>query len=191
VKHDISSSQGNNEFMKEVEKAVGAPVGTCYQCGKCTGGCPVCAEQGGGPREVIRLIQLGCREEAYVMAAAWRCVGCLTCGNRCPIGIEVPRVMDAIRQLARRDGAKLDEGSMKMNSFIEAFLDGVRDYGRLYEPTMMVEYNLNSGYLVTNFHKGIAFLARRKLTAWPTRVKKIDRLRRMFRRIAEEEKWPH
>ena len=125
------------------------------------------------------------------MAAAWRCVGCLTCGNRCPIGIEVPRVMDAVRQLARRDGARLDEGSMKMNCFIEAFLDGVRDYGRLYEPTMMVEYNLNSGYLVTNFHKGIAFLSRRKLTAWPTRVKKIDRLRRMFKRIAEEEKWPH
>ncbi len=190
MKKRILTSQHENDLLQEIEDRVGAPVGTCYQCGKCTGGCPVCAEQAGGPREVIRLIQLGCREEACGAAAAWRCVGCLTCACRCPLGIDVPRVMDTVRQIAQRDGVKLGEGALKMNSFIEAFLDGVRDYGRLYEPTMMVQYNLNSGYLVTNFHKGVIFLARRKLTAWPGRVKKIERLRRLFARIAEEEKWP-
>ena len=79
---------------------------------------------------------------------------------------------------------------MKVDSFIQAFLDGVRDYGRLFEPTLMIQYNLNSGYLLTNFHKAPIFLARRKLSPWPTRVKKIGRLRRMFDRIAEEEQWP-
>jgi len=80
---------------------------------------------------------------------------------------------------------------MKMDSFVQAFINGIRDYGRLFEPTMMVEYNVNSGYLVTNFHKALAFVSHRKLTAWPTRIKKIDRLRRMIDRIAEEEKWPN
>ena len=190
MKRTISVGRHDNDLLKEIEETTGTKIGQCYQCGKCTGGCPVCGEHQGGPREVIRMIQLGHREEVYRMAAAWRCVGCLTCGNRCPIGIEVPKIMDKVRQLAKRDGAKLDEGSMKMDCFVAAFLDGVRDYGRLYEPTMMVEYNLNSGYMITNFHKGIAFLAHNKLTAWPTRVKKIDRLRRMFKRIAEEEQWP-
>ena len=179
-----------SEWIEKIAAVSDENIYSCYQCGKCTGGCPVCAEQAGGPREVIRLIQLGCREEACGAAAAWRCVGCLTCACRCPLGIDVPRVMDTVRQIAQRDGVKLGEGALKMNSFIEAFLDGVRDYGRLYEPTMMVQYNLNSGYLVTNFHKGVIFLARRKLTAWPGRVKKIERLRRLFARIAEEEKWP-
>jgi len=191
MKRNIEVSQDSNDFLREVEEAAGTALGSCYQCGKCTGGCPVCGEHEGGPREVLRLIQLGCREEAYSMAAAWRCVGCLTCGNRCPIGIEIPKVMDSIRQIARRDGAELDVASMKMDSFVLAFLDGIRDYGRLFEPTMMVEYNVNSGYLVTNFHKGIAFISHRKLNAWPTRIKKIERLRRMIDRIAEEEQWPN
>ena len=190
MKRAISESQQSNKLLKEVEEMTHTPVGSCYQCGKCTGGCPVSAEQAGGPREVIRLIQLGCLHDALQAAAAWRCVGCLTCGCRCPLGIEVPKVMDAVRQIGRRECVKLDEDSMKMASFVEAFLNGVHDYGRLYEPTMMVEYNVNSGYLVTNFHKGLAFLAHRKLTAWPVRVRKIARLRRMFERIAEEEEWP-
>jgi len=136
------------------------------------------------------LLQLGCGEEALKATGAWRCVGCLTCAVRCPLGIEVPKVMDAVRQLAQREGVALGEASLKVNCFIQAFLDGVRDYGRLYEPTMMIEYNLNSGYMLTNMHKGAMFLARGKLRAWPTRVKNIDRLRRMFDRIAEEEQWP-
>ncbi len=190
MKQTVTVTHHDNALLEEIETMTHTPVSACYQCGKCTGGCPVCAEHPGGPREVIRLIQLGNEEAAFRMAAAWRCVGCLTCANRCPIGIDVPHLMDAVRQLARRQGARLDNGSLKMNAFVEAFLDGVRDYGRLYEPTMMVEYNLNSGYLVTNFHKAVGFLSRRKLTAWPTRVKRIDRLRRMFARIAEEEQWP-
>lgn len=190
MKRYLTVSKQDNDLLMEIERITGTPAGECYQCGKCTGGCPVCGEHDGGPREVMRLVQLGCREEVFRMAAAWRCVGCLTCGCRCPLGIEVPKIMDAVRQMARREGVRLKEGSMKMNSFIEAFLDGVLDYGRLYEPTMMVEYNINSGYLLTNMHKGAIFLARRKLTAWPVRVKKIGRLRRMFERIAEEEEWP-
>ena len=190
MKRQLTVSKHDNELMSEVEKMTHTPVGSCYQCGKCTGGCPVAGEQEGGPREVIRLMQLGDKEGVYRATAAWRCVGCLTCGNRCPIGIEVPKVMDAVRQIAGREGVKLDEDSMKMGSFVDAFLNSVKDYGRLYEPTMMVEYNVNSGYLVTNFHKGTAFIAKGKLAAWPKRVKKIERLRRMFEKIAEEEQWP-
>jgi heterodisulfide reductase subunit C len=190
MKRQIKVSQQNNELLKEIEALTGTPVGACSQCGKCSGGCPVTAEHDGGPREVIRLIQLGHREDVYPLSAAWRCVGCMTCGTRCPFGIEVPKVMDAVRQLGLRDGVKMNEGSMKMHCFVVAFLDAVRDYGRLYEPTMMVQYNLNSGYMVTNFHKAIGFLSRRKLTAWPERVKNIGRLRRVFDRIAEEEEWP-
>lgn len=186
----ITDSLQENDLLKEVEQISGQHVATCYQCGKCTGSCPMSGEHEGGPREVIRLLQLGLRDDAFTMTAAWRCVGCMTCSSRCPFNIDIPRVMDAVRRIARREGVKLDGPAIKVDSFIHAFLDGVRDYGRLYEPTLMVEYNLNSGYLVTNFHKAGVFLARRKLSTWPVRLKKIGRLRRMFDRIAEEEKWP-
>jgi heterodisulfide reductase subunit C len=190
MKKLVTVSKHDNELISEIEKMTHTEIGSCYQCGKCTGGCPVAGEQQGGPREVIRMLQLGDEEGAFQAAAAWRCVGCLTCGNRCPIGIEIPKIMDAVRQLAGRKGTELDEDSMKMKSFVDAFLNSVMDYGRLYEPTMMVEYNVNSGYLVTNFHKGVAFLSKAKLHAWPRRIKKIERLRRMFAKIAEEEQWP-
>ncbi len=186
----ITASLQDNELLKEVEAMAGTPVGDCYQCGKCTGSCPMCGEHEGGPRQVIRFLQLGCPDDAFRMVAAWRCVGCMTCSSRCPFAIDIPKVMDAVRRIARRRGVKLPEGALKVDSFIQAFLDGVRDYGRLFEPTLMIEYNLNSGYLLTNFHKAPIFLARNKLTAWPKRVKKIDRLRRLFDRIAKEEQWP-
>ena len=121
MKRQVTVSRHDNELLKHVEEATGTAVGMCYQCGKCTGGCPVCAEHPGGPREVIRLIQLGHRREAYTMAAAWRCVGCLTCGVRCPLGIDVPKVMDAVRQFARRDGAKLDEVRVGQRGASRAF----------------------------------------------------------------------
>jgi len=190
VNRDITASLQDNPLLKEVEEISGTPVATCYQCGKCTGSCPMGGEHEGGPREVIRLLQLGLREEAFKMTAAWRCVGCMTCSSRCPFGIDIPKIMDAVRRIAKREGVKLDGPAMKVDSFIQAFLDGVRDYGRLFEATLMIEYNLNSGYLLTNFHKAGVFLARRKLSSWPVRLKRIDRLRRMFDRIAEEEKWP-
>ena len=190
MKRDIVASLQDNKLLTEVEEISGTPLATCYQCGKCTGSCPMCGEHEGGPREVIRYVQLGLRDDAFRAVAAWRCVGCMTCSSRCPFCIDVPKAMDAVRRIARREGVKLGEGAMKVDSFIQSFLDGVRDYGRLFEATLMIEYNLNSGYLVTNFHKAGVFLARRKLSSWPVRLKKIDRLRRMFARIAEEEQWP-
>lgn len=186
----IKDSLQDNDLLEKVEEMSGTSVATCYQCGKCTGGCPMTGEHQGGPREVIRAVQLGVREDAFRNLGAWRCVGCMTCSSRCPFKIDIPKVMDAVRRIAKSEGVELDTAAMKVDSFIQSFLDGVKDYGRLFEATLMLEYNLNSGYLVTNFHKAGAFLSRGKIATWPMRVKKIDRLRRMFDRIAEEEKWP-
>jgi hypothetical protein len=88
--------------------------------------------------------------------------------------------MDAVRIVGER----------RVRIFVEAFLDNVKEYGRLSEAGLMSTYNVNSGRLLTNVTKVPAFLVRNKVSFKPHRIKNIARLRRMFEKIAQLESLP-
>src|SRR5208282_717492 len=73
-------------------------VADCYQCGKCTAGCPVAMHMDVAPNQVVRLVQLGEWEKALQSRAIWECVGCQTCSTRCPKEVDCAGVMDALRE---------------------------------------------------------------------------------------------
>lgn len=77
---------------------------SCYQCGKCTAGCPLADKMDYTPQEMMRLCQLGEIEELLNSKSIWLCTSCFQCGTRCPKGIEVQRVFEALRSLALREG---------------------------------------------------------------------------------------
>ena len=54
------------------------------------------------PNQVIRLVQLGLAEDLEESETAWLCASCLACSVRCPKGIDIARVMEAVRQLSLR-----------------------------------------------------------------------------------------
>jgi len=74
----------------------------CYQCGKCSGGCPSVWQMDVLPNEVIRLLQIGQGDDALSSETIWICASCFTCSVRCPRGIDLARIMEALRQIRLR-----------------------------------------------------------------------------------------
>ena len=89
-------------FAAEISEMIGQNIDGCYQCGKCTAGCPLAYSMETPPHEIVRLVQLGRREEALASHTIWLCASCETCTSRCPKNIDVASVMDALRILAFR-----------------------------------------------------------------------------------------
>lgn len=99
----ISIDKVRGPFVRQVEEISGQDLLACNQCGKCSAGCPVVAAMDILPSQVIRMAQLG-MEEVLESNTIWICASCLTCSTRCPKGVDVPRLMEALRQIALRQG---------------------------------------------------------------------------------------
>lgn len=95
--------------MREIEEISGQNLLACNQCGKCSAGCPVVGAMEVIPSQVIRFAQLGLEDSLSLTTPAratiWLCASCLACATRCPKGVDLPRVMEALRQHGLRRGA--------------------------------------------------------------------------------------
>jgi heterodisulfide reductase subunit C2 len=100
----ISIDTVRGPFVQQVEEISGQDLLSCNQCGKCSAGCPVVAAMDLLPSQVIRMAQLG-MEDVLESNTIWICASCLTCATRCPKGVDLPRLMEALRQIALRQGA--------------------------------------------------------------------------------------
>ncbi|WP_052316104.1 4Fe-4S dicluster domain-containing protein [Desulfomonile tiedjei] len=65
-------------------------INQCYQCGKCSAGCPMAPEMDILPHQLVRLAVLGNHDRIVDSKSIWLCLSCHTCGARCPNGIDVP-----------------------------------------------------------------------------------------------------
>lgn len=54
------------------------------------------------PNQVIRLAQIGLSEKALNSKTIWLCASCYTCEVRCPRGVDLSKVMEALRQIILR-----------------------------------------------------------------------------------------
>jgi heterodisulfide reductase subunit C len=99
----ISIDKVRGPFVQQVEEISGQELLDCNQCGRCGAGCPVAATMDILPSQVVRMAQLG-MEEVLESNTIWICASCLTCVTRCPKGVDLPRLMEALRQVALRQG---------------------------------------------------------------------------------------
>jgi len=187
MKWDISEKALHSDFLRTVEELSGQNLSDCYQCGKCSGGCPVLADLDLSPNRVLRMVQLGLEAEALGNETVWCCAACGTCNSRCPMGVDVVRVIDVLRALARQRGVSPSNGAARVWTFYRSFLDCVQEFGRLSELALMGSYNINSGRLWTNMVKAPWFFLKGKVSLSPHKIKQIDRLQRVFRRVEEIE----
>lgn len=94
-----------------VEELSGENVFACYQCGMCSAGCPLTEEMDRLPSQVIRSLQL---DDPTLLDsnAMWVCASCLACEVRCPKGVDLAKLMEALRQIMLRnalDNVSIDE----------------------------------------------------------------------------------
>lgn len=183
MKWDLTEKAQATASTDSVEALSGQNVSACSQCGKCSGGCPVLPDLDLSPNRVIRLVQLGLAEEAMRSETVWCCTACGTCSGRCPMGIDLARIMDALRSLAEGRRVRLPKAAARVWTFYRAFLDSVREYGRLSEVALMGGYNINSGRPMTNMNKAPWFFLKGKVSLSPHTIRRVDRMQRVFERI--------
>ena len=104
----LSSSSIGSAFVAKVEKVSGQKLLACYQCGKCSAGCPMAAHMDVLPNQIIRMAQLGMQKQLLATRAIWTCVSCLTCNSRCPKDIRIAEIIESLRETALRNGQRDD-----------------------------------------------------------------------------------
>ena len=82
----------DDSLQKEIRENCGVDVEKCMECGKCSGGCSNGHIFDFTPRKVIQLIKLNAEETLISMDALWICLSCHLCADRCPSGIDTPRI---------------------------------------------------------------------------------------------------
>ena len=177
---DKSALRPEFAFIAEVEERSGEKVSLCYQCRKCTNGCPVTFAMDIMPNQVMRMAQLGLRDQVLKSTTIWICASCQTCTTRCPNEIDIAHLMDSLRQLCRETG--FSPAEKKIVKFHESFLNSIRRHGRVFELGMVGAYKLGSGDLFGDAKVGWEMFKRGKFKFLPAGIKRKREIREMFRK---------
>jgi heterodisulfide reductase subunit C len=168
-------------------------VVNCYQCGKCTAGCPVAEVMDVVPNQLVRLAQIGDTDPATASVAIWRCVACQTCSERCPKEVDVAGVLDAFRQLSVERGVVANDAHRTV-IFQKVFLRNIRRNGRLNELALIGRFKAEGfvdhpsvPWLMREAALAPATARRRKLHFRPDRVQDRAVVRRIFDRCMGED----
>lgn len=173
-------------FLQDVERRSGTPVSACFQCHKCSTGCPIAPEMDLLSSQVMRMVHLGQESAVLSSQAIWLCASCEACTTRCPMQIDVACVMDSLRIMAVE--AKVDLKNTRGEQFNRSFLQSVARHGRVFELGMMLAYKLRSRDFLTDAEKTGKMFAKGKLSLLPKRSKCAGQVAELFRRAEEEEK---
>lgn len=164
----------------EITERTFQDVSLCYQCGKCSAGCPVRYYMDIAPNKVVRLIQLGFYEDALKSDTPWLCAGCLTCSTRCPKGFDLAKFMDAVREIALKRG--VDVSQKNILKFHEAFLDQIRMHGRSYEAGLVAEYKMKTLDLFQDIDSAPGMYLKGKLNILPHNIKDRKGIKSIFKK---------
>jgi heterodisulfide reductase subunit C len=108
---NLSRNDAQNSIIKKVEDISEQNISACYQCGKCSAGCPMVTLMDLLPNQIIRLVQLGQIDDVLNSKTIWLCASCFTCTARCPKGVDLAKIMEALRLLLLRTSTNYVEPS--------------------------------------------------------------------------------
>lgn len=156
----------NSELAHRIQEELGQNVYLCYQCIKCTNGCPVAEFFDWQPNQIMRALQLGQEEIALKAQTPWLCASCQTCTTRCPQNLDITAIMEFLTRETLARG--LEPPIPEVEIFNEAFMREVRFWGRAYELGLLAELKLRTGNLTSDLDLGMKMLQKRKLPLMPT-----------------------
>jgi len=139
-------------LLEQIEAQGPFQAGACFQCRKCTNGCPVTFAMDLYPDEVIRLVILGQRETVLGCRTIWVCAACETCTTRCPNDVKIAELMDCLKEMAVQEGVPSPQPQIL--TLHETFLNNIKKRGRVYETTLLPAYLLKSGKLLEMWNSG-------------------------------------
>ena len=175
----LQLAPGAKELAQQAQQA-GANVLSCYQCRKCTAGCPVAGRADLKPHELVRMVQLGQRDAVLACKAIWECTSCQTCITRCPQKVDIAALNDLLRQMSREAGTVA--AGTAVPAFNDIFLGTVRRFGRMYEMGLMVAFKLRTRRFLADVAKFPMMLWKRKLSILPSPGRGSAQRKRLFER---------
>ena len=155
----------STDLARRIQEELGENVFLCYQCVKCTSGCPVAEFMDWQPNQILRALQLGQEDIALEAQTPWLCAACQTCTTRCPQGININGIMDFLTREAIAQGHAAQIPEVKI--FDEAFLRQVKIWGHAYELGLMAEVNLRTGDILGNMDLGLKMIRKNKVSFLP------------------------
>ncbi len=170
--------EADDSLVKEIRQNCGVDVEMCMECGKCSGGCSNGPAFDFTPRKIVQLVKLNAGESLMDMDALWICLSCRLCEDRCPSGIDIPRIMDYMREKAYRKGVKASRPNVKL--FYELMLSSVRRTGRISELPLALQFNMETSQYTKDAVLGLKMFFKGKLGLLPPRVKQKGEVRRLF-----------
>jgi heterodisulfide reductase subunit C len=179
-----SMDETNSSFLEEAKKRSGQDLSLCYQCLKCTAGCPTAPYMDIRPNNIIRMIQMGMRDTVLRSRAIWLCVSCWTCGTRCPNEIDIGVLMDALREIAIEEEIPAKEKNIYL--LHETFVQSIRRRGRLHELAMEIEYKLRSRDFFTDMIPGMMLFLKGKIPLFPSLIKERYEIKKIFEKCIKE-----
>ncbi len=155
---------------------VGEKIPTCMQCGVCAGSCPVSDEMDYTPRQLVRMIQLGLKQEVLNSNTIWICTTCFSCSVRCPRGIHPTELMETLKPIAIAEGIK-----NKNARFDGVFSDVVKKNGRASEFLLISKYSLIEPGMIKQASFGISLFAKGKIPLSINKMKDTHELKSIFK----------
>ncbi len=173
----------NIGLQNAISSDSGVGIEKCYQCGKCTAGCPLAGDMDFAPSYVIRMLQShdkGLEDQVLRSRSIWLCLTCDMCVSRCPMEIDIPRLMDYLRGRSLKE-KKASAAASRSIAVHKSFLDTIIRNGRLYEVELEARYKLRTLTLMQDLLLVPGMLSRGKLNLMPERIRNRKALADLYR----------
>lgn len=179
------TSSCDRDFMNQVAEESEQDPMLCYQCGNCTAGCPYTFVYDIPVHQIMRLLQAGQKNTILKSRSLWLCATCESCTTRCPNNIDVARIMDVLRHMARREGFVPEK---QVKQFNDCFLKSVKRHGRVFELGTLISYVTRSGRFMTDVDLGPKVLAKGKIDPRPHTIQGKDEVAKIINRYLGDRK---
>lgn len=174
----------------EVLEHTEVKVNHCYQCGKCSAGCPLSEEMEYPPSYVMRMLQTenpSLEEKVLRSFTIWVCLNCEMCYARCPMSIDIPKMMDFLREKSLKE-RKTNPKAREIIALHKSFLDSIRYTGRLYEIGLLAGYKTRTLKIFDDMELAPKMMKRGKLNIIPELIKGRSGVASIFRRTIKKNK---
>ena len=175
-----------SSFLLEVAQASGVDLQACYQCQKCSAGCPLVEAMDLLPNQVLRHIQYGHREKVLGSKTIWICASCYTCSVRCPNDIDIAKIMDTLRHLAIRSGVKPGEKDIPV--FHSVFLNEIKSRGRIHELSLILRFKSKTKDFFKDAGLGWRMFRVGKIKLFPSTLRGGKEIKEIFDAFEKGEK---
>jgi len=173
-----------SEFASSIKALHGVDVNMCFQCRKCTSGCPLSEFMDMTPTQVIHAVRLGLKDLVLNTNTYWLCVACGTCTARCPQETGLLKVMDALANIAIKEGVTPKEPAIA--EFYQTGLSIVKNFGMMYETGVAGLLSLKTGNVRRDAGMGLRMFKKGKLDLLP-HFHSSREMRKLFKKVARKE----